>query len=129
MITRPLGSTGLRVSRLGFGLAAVGRPGYITLGRAVDLPGTRSEDALYERSAALLDAALAAGVRYVDVARSYGRAEAFLARWLADRGVARTALTVGSKWGYAYTAEWQVTAAVHEQKELSVSRAAQQIEE
>ena len=33
----------------------------------------------------VLDAAYAAGVRYVDVARSYGRAEEFLAGWLAAR--------------------------------------------
>ena len=34
----------------------------------------------------MLDAAYAAGVRYVDAARSYGRAEEFLAGWLAERG-------------------------------------------
>ena len=59
----------------------------------------------------MLDAARAAGVRYVDVARSYGRAEEFLARWLAERGVPRDAVTVGSKWGYRYTAGWTVDAA------------------
>ena len=32
------------------------------------------------------DAAYAAGVRYVDAARSYGLAEEFLAGWLAERG-------------------------------------------
>src|SRR5204863_2354521 len=56
----------------------------------------------------------------VDVARSYGRAEEFLARWL--RAVPRDALAVGSKWGYRYTAGWRVDAPVHEQKELSVTR-------
>src|SRR6058998_1614208 len=33
----PLGQTQLVVSRIGLGLAAVARPGYITLGRARDL--------------------------------------------------------------------------------------------
>ena len=56
------------------------------------------------------------------MARSYGRAEEFLARWLRGRDVARSAATVGSKWGYRYTAEWRVDAAVHEQKELSLAR-------
>jgi aryl-alcohol dehydrogenase-like predicted oxidoreductase len=119
---RRLGQRGLLVSRLGLGLAAVGRPAYINLGRAADLPGERSPEALYQRTAALLDAARDAGIRYVDTARSYGRAEEFLARWLVERGVPPEAMTVGSKWGYRYTAGWTLDAAVHEQKELSRAR-------
>ncbi len=122
LATRPLGSTGLVVSRLGLGLAALGRPGYITLGRGRDLPAERTPDALYRRCADVLDAALAAGVRYVDAARSYGRAEEFLARWLTERGPGADAITVGSKWGYRYTADWRVDAVVHEEKELSQRR-------
>src|SRR5439155_13006401 len=123
-----LGATGIAVSRVGLGLAAVGRPGYINLGRSRDLP-ERTVEALYGRTAELLDAAFAAGIRYVDVARSYGRAEEFLTRWLADRRVAPHALTVGSKWGYRYTAGWTVDAAVHEQKELSLARFTAQLAE
>jgi aryl-alcohol dehydrogenase-like predicted oxidoreductase len=126
--TRPLGATGLVVSRLGLGLAAVGRPGYITLGRAHDLP-ERTPAALYARCAALLDAARAAGIRYLDVARSYGRAEEFLARWLGERGAPRDAVTIGSKWGYRYTAGWAVQADVHEEKELSRARFETQLAE
>jgi aryl-alcohol dehydrogenase-like predicted oxidoreductase len=69
---RELGRTGLMVSRIGLGLAAVGRPAYITLGRAMDLGADRSVEALQRRSHVLLDAAFTAGVRYVDAARSYG---------------------------------------------------------
>jgi aryl-alcohol dehydrogenase-like predicted oxidoreductase len=126
---RILGRRGLRVSRLGLGLAAVGRPGYITLGRARDLPSARTPEALYARIATLLDEARAAGVCYVDVARSYGRAEEFLARWLGERGVPRAALTVGSKWGYRYTAGWAIEAPVHEEKELSLARFTTQLAE
>ncbi len=126
---RTLGRSSLRVTRLGLGLAAVGRPAYINLGRARDLPAARTPDALFGRTAELLDAAYAAGIRYVDVARSYGRAEEFLTRWLADRRVAPHALTVGSKWGYRYTAGWTVDAAVHEQKELSLARFTAQLAE
>ena len=126
---RRLGTTGLIVSRLGVGLAAVGRPGYINLGRAHDMPQERTPEALYARTAAVLNAARAAGVRYVDVARSYGRAEEFLARWLAERGLPRDALTVASKWGYRYTAGWRVEAAVHEEKELSLARFTTQLSE
>ena len=35
METRPLGKTGLTVTRMGLGMAALGRPGYMTLGHAV----------------------------------------------------------------------------------------------
>lgn len=101
--------------RIGLGLAAVGRPGYLTLGRDQDLPD-RSVDGMRARTRELLDAALAAGVRYVDAARSYGRAEEFLAGWLADRPGAAD-LVVGSKWGYRYTADWRVDAEVHEVKD------------
>ena len=126
---RPLGRSGLVVSRLGLGLAAIGRPAYINLGRARDLPAARTPEALYRQTAGLLDAARAAGVRYLDVARSYGRAEEFLARWLAERGVPPRALTIGSKWGYRYTAGWTLDAAVHEQKELSLARFEAQLAE
>lgn len=110
------------MSRVGLGLAALGRPGYITLGRARDLGAARGPEDLYARCAGILDAARAAGIRYLDVARSYGRAEEFLARWITERGVAADEVTVGSKWGYRYTAGWQVDAPVHEEKELSVER-------
>jgi aryl-alcohol dehydrogenase-like predicted oxidoreductase len=124
-----LGTTGLGVTRLGIGLAAIGRPGYITLGRAHDLPVDRSPDALYARVADVLDAARDAGIRYVDVARSYGRAEEFLARWIAERAVARDTLTIGSKWGYRYTAGWRVDATVHEEKALTLARFTAQLGE
>lgn len=47
--------------------------------------------------------------RYFDAARSYGMAEEFLGSWLG--GLGREQLdraVVGSKWGYYYTADWQV---------------------
>ena len=126
---RTLGRSGLRVSRLGLGLAAVGRPGYITLGRDRDLPTVRTPQALADRTAELCDHAWRLGVRYFDAARSYGRAEEFLARWLTARAVAPDDVTVGSKWGYRYTAGWAVDAAVHEEKQLTLERFAQQLDE
>lgn len=113
------------VARIGLGLAAVGRPGYITLGRDRDLPADRTTAAMRSRAHELMDRAYAAGVRYFDAARSYGRAEEFLAGWLPghDRAVA------GSKWGYTYTADWQVTAAVHEVKDHTVAAFDRQIAE
>jgi aryl-alcohol dehydrogenase-like predicted oxidoreductase len=118
---RPLGDTGLLVSPLGLGLAAVGRPGYINLGRDTDLGNERSTQALEALAFELLDEAWALGVRYVDVARSYGHAEAFLGRWLAARDHAEGDLVIGSKWGYTYTAAWRVDAQTHEVKEHSLT--------
>ena len=104
--------------RIGLGLAALGRPGYINLGHGEDMPGRRDEEAMRAHCHAMLDRAWARGVRYVDAARSYGRAEAFLGDWLADREAGQRPV-VGSKWGYTYTAGWQVDAEVHEVKEHS----------
>jgi aryl-alcohol dehydrogenase-like predicted oxidoreductase len=127
--SRTLGSTGVTVTRLGLGLAAVGRPAYINVGRAEDLGRERSVDAMRARSDAVLDAAWSAGIRYLDAARSYGRAEEFLAGWLGGRGIARDAVVVGSKWGYTYVAGWAVGARVNEIKDHSVATLRRQVAE
>lgn len=117
MHLRTLGSTSLTVSRLGLGMAALGRPGYINLGHGADLAHHYDVAAMEQHTHAVLDAAWAGGVCYFDTARSYGRAEAFLGSWLHTRQIAPEAVTIGSKWGYTYTADWQVQAAKHEVKE------------
>ena len=115
-----LGTTSLDVSRIGLGLAALGRPGYITVGHAGDLGGHTDVAAMEAHAHQVLDAAYAGGVRYFDAARSYGRAEEFLGSWLAARELGAPEVTVGSKWGYTYTANWRVDADVQEVKDLSV---------
>ena len=127
--TTKLGRVGLPVSPIGLGLAALGRPAYINLGHAEDLGPDRSVGALRQLTYAVLDAAYAAGVHYFDVARSYGRAEEFLASWLAERGIGPGEVTVGSKWGYEYTGGWRVDAEKHEVKDLSVSVLRRQLDE
>ena len=118
---RTLGSTGLAVTPIGLGLAALGRPGYINLGHAGDLDRTYDVAAMEVRAHRVLDAAYDGGVRYFDAARSYGRAEPFLGSWLAARDLAADDVTVGSKWGYTYTAGWRVDADVHEVKEHTLA--------
>jgi len=120
MQTHLFGQTGLSVTPIGLGLAALGRPGYINLGHADDLGRRYDPAAMQTHAHTVLDAAFAAGVRYFDAARSYGRAEEFLGSWLASRQIPPGAVTVGSKWGYVYTAGWQVDAPVHEVKEHSL---------
>jgi aryl-alcohol dehydrogenase-like predicted oxidoreductase len=108
------------VSALGVGLAALGRPAYITEGRDVDFGDRRDIATMERRCHEMLDAAWAAGIRYVDVARSYGRAEEFLATWLRARNLEPGSLTIASKWGYRYVGGWQLSAPVHEVKDHSV---------
>jgi aryl-alcohol dehydrogenase-like predicted oxidoreductase len=115
-------------TRIGLGLAAVGRPGYINLGRDTDLPAERTVDAMRERAHQVLDAAYAQGVRYFDAARSYGRSEEFLAAWLRGRPEVRD-VVIGSKWGYTYTADWRTDADVHEVKDHSAATYDRQIAE
>jgi aryl-alcohol dehydrogenase-like predicted oxidoreductase len=117
------------VTAIGLGLAALGRPGYLTVGHGADLGPDRSVEALERRAHAVLDAAYDGGVRYFDAARSYGRAEAFLASWLEQRGLRPREVTVGSKWGYAYTANWQVDAHPPEVKDLSAEQLRRQLAE
>jgi aryl-alcohol dehydrogenase-like predicted oxidoreductase len=124
-----LGSSGLRVTRIGLGLAALGRPAYITLGREDDLGGDRSRDAMERRCHEMLDEAYGAGIRYLDAARSYGRAEEFLASWLRARDLPPDAVTVGSKWGYSYVGGWRMDSPQHETKDLSRDTLRRQIAE
>jgi aryl-alcohol dehydrogenase-like predicted oxidoreductase len=127
--TRRLGSTELTVSRIGLGLAALGRPAYINLGRQRDFGFDRSVGELERRCHEMLDAAYAAGIRYVDAARSYGMAENFLGTWLNTHKPPSDAIIVGSKWGYTYVGSWQVGATVHEVKDLSIDTLRRQIVE
>jgi aryl-alcohol dehydrogenase-like predicted oxidoreductase len=127
-----LGKSGITASEIGLGLAAIGRPGYITLGRDRDLGDDRSVESMRNKALDLLDAAYVGGVRYFDAARSYGRAEEFLAAWL-DRNLHSGRwcgdITIGSKWGYRYTADWQIGAEVNEVKDHSLEHLRRQLAE
>lgn len=129
MEQRQLGQTKISVTPIGLGLAALGRPGYINLGHAQDLQHEYAVSVMEQHAHDVLDAAWAAGIRYFDAARSYGRAEAFLASWLHSRRIDKEHVTVGSKWGYTYTAGWQVQAEKHEVKEHSLPVLQRQIRE
>ena len=113
--------------RLGLGLAALGRPGYITLNRGADL-ADRSVEAMRARAEEVLDAAYAGGVRWFDCARSYGLSEDFVGKWLEKRGHGSDAVAVSSKWGYRYTAGWRVDTGgePHEVKDHSAAHLRQQ---
>ena len=115
--------------RLGLGMASLGRPAYINVGHAADFAGAETREAMRARAFAVLDAAYAHGIRYVDAARSYGDAERFVRGWLDARGLRPYEVTVGSKWGYEYVGGWQVSAKEHERKEHSRAMLDRQLEE
>ena len=107
--------------RLALGTAALGRPAYMTLGHASDLPEGRSPEAMEEHAHAIFDAAYARGIRAIDTARSYGRGEKFVRSWLEARGIAPGAVRISSKWGYRYIGDWKLEAEKHEVKDHSLA--------
>src|SRR5919201_1638152 len=89
---RRLGSTGLRLSRLGLGCGNFGG-----VGSAPAFFGMGESEA---QACALMDRAFDAGINFFDTANAYGggRSEAFIGRWLARKGSAvRQQLLVSSK--------------------------------
>jgi len=114
---------------LGLGLAALGRPGYVTLNHSTDLGGRYDPSAMESHAHDVLDAAFAAGIRYIDAARSYGRAEDFVASWLRERGIPPGEIVIASKWGYTYTAGWSTRATQHEIKDHSLAAFERQLAE
>ena len=126
---RPLGKTGLTASRIGIGLAALGRPAYINMGHEVDLAGHRDVAGLSLHTHHILDQALSEGISYFDAARSYGKAEEFLAAWIDGQEGTVHDIVVGSKWGYEYVADWSTDADVHEVKDHSLEALDRQVHE
>jgi aryl-alcohol dehydrogenase-like predicted oxidoreductase len=113
--------------RIGLGLAALGRPGYMNLGHGRDIGPDRSVGGMRAHAHAVLDAAYEGGVRVFDAARSYGRAEDFLGEWLRSR--LPDGVTVSSKWGYVYTAGWRILADPPETKHHDLDTLRRQLEE
>lgn len=109
------------------GTAVLGRPAYINTGSAGVLPADRSVESFRDNTFRVLDAAVAAGVDWIDTARSYGRAEEFVGQWWRRRAAAdpdwpAQAPTISSKWGYAYVGDWRLDAPVHEVKDHSLAQ-------
>src|SRR5215510_12194741 len=114
-------------ARIGLGLASLGRPGYLNIGHGTELGADKSVGALRERSFEVLDFAYEQGIRDFDTARSYGRGEEFLGEWLRSRRP--DDVTVSSKWGYVYTAGWDVAADPPEVKHHDVETFKRQFSE
>ena len=112
-------------NNIGLGTAAIGRPLYINLNQ---VRGTEkfSLSSFKQSGLQLLNAAYASGVRHFDTAPGYGLAEQLLIEWLAVQND-RT-ITVSTKWGYTYVANFDPHATEHEVKEHSLTKLNEQWE-
>ena len=111
-------------NKIGLGLAALGRPGYINIGHDNDLGSDKSKASMRDYCHQVLDFAYSNGIRYFDTARVYGDAEEFLSSWIRKQSQFNG--FVGSKWGYEYLANWEVNADKHERKDHSAAFLKQQ---
>jgi aryl-alcohol dehydrogenase-like predicted oxidoreductase len=127
--------------RLGLGMAALGRPGYINLDRdAVFGSGERTVEDMQHQANSVLDqlflvssSGSGSNKPWLDCARSYGLSEKFVGEYLRDKKIDPAAVYVSSKWGYTYVADWQVAladaSAKHEVKDHSTENFLKQLQE
>lgn len=112
-------------TKIGLGLAALGRPEYINIRDNASID--KSEIAFKQNTLSVLDEAYNLGIRYFDTAPSYGKGEAFLQEWNDSRKY--NDLVLGTKWGYTYMANWELGfTGKHEVKEHSLDKLLEQWE-
>lgn len=113
----------LKGTKIGLGMAALGRPEYINIRRHPDPDKSKTA---YKKSAfKVLDLAYEMGVRHFDTAASYGIGEQFLLEW--NEIHAYKDVEFSTKWGYSYVADWEIGyRGKHEVKEHSLSKLKEQ---
>lgn len=91
--------------RLGLGMAALGRPGYINLNRSAILGTERDVDIMQKQANAVMDTlfSLSPSVPWLDCARSYGLSEKLVGEYLKNNNIKPSDVYVSSKWGYSKT--------------------------
>jgi aryl-alcohol dehydrogenase-like predicted oxidoreductase len=89
--------------RLGLGMAALGRPGYITLDRnAIFGSDARSLEKMQTQANLVLDSLFESmEIPWIDNARSYGLSEKFTGEYLKKHNISPEKVYVSSKWGYS----------------------------
>ena len=113
------------MTKLGLGLAALGRPEYINIRDTNEID--KSEEAFKNNAFEMLDTAYELGIRYFDTAPSYGKGELFLKEWQDNQK--HTDSVLATKWGYTYVANWELGYnGSHEIKEHSLEKLIEQWE-
>lgn len=97
--------------RLGLGMAALGRPGYITLDRNSILGEERPVDVMQTQADQVMDKLFELSssnnnennnmLPWLDCARSYGLSEKFVGEYLRKKNIPKDSVYVSSKWGYS----------------------------
>lgn len=106
-------------TKIGLGLAALGRPEYINI--RTDNAINKSIEAFKQNTFNVLDYAYQKGIRYFDTAPSYGKGESFLQEWNNSKNY--NDIILGTKWGYTYVANWELGyEGKHEIKEHSLDK-------
>lgn len=114
-----------KTTQIGLGLAALGRPEYINIRDNYDIDKSISE--FKKNTFDVLDNAYKSGIRYFDIAPSYGKGEQFLLEWHQEKKYHD--VYFGTKWGYTYVADWQLNYnGKHEIKEHSLEKLIEQWE-
>lgn len=103
---------------IGLGTAAIGRPQYININQEDKAPFSLST--FKQNGIAMLDYAYDSGIRYFDTAPGYGLAEQLLIDWVTKKN--DPDITVATKWGYTYVADFDPNAKAHEVKEHSLKK-------
>lgn len=106
----------MQLKNLGLGTAALGRPQYINV-RDEDT-ASQNIKLFKQKSLTVLENAYQKGIRYFDTAPGYGMAEELLLEWVKTKNDAT--ITIASKWGYTYVADFNPNAKIHEVKEHSL---------
>ena len=104
---------------IGIGTATIGRPHYINIKTKVsDEPFNKQNFILKGKS--MLTEAYNQGIRHFDTAPGYGIAESILLEWISE--FQPEGITISTKWGYTYVANFNRNAKVHEIKEHSLGK-------
>lgn len=113
----------MSATKLGLGLAALGRPEYINIRDNYNID--KSLESFEQNAYEMLDFAYENGIRYFDTAPSYGKGEFFLKNW--NNKHLHKDITLSTKWGYTYVANWQLGyTGKHEVKEHSIEKLTEQ---
>lgn len=126
--------TSASLPRMGLGMAALGRPGYINLDRAAIFgDADRTVEKMQTQANKVMDALFQAnGKPWLDCARSYGLSEQFVGEYLRSKDISPSDVHVSSKWGYTYVADFKVSldpGAKHEVKDHSTKNFLKQVKE
>ena len=110
---------------IGVGTATIGRPHYINIKTKTSKESFNKENFILKGKSMLTEAYIQ-GIRHFDTAPGYGIAEAILLEWISE--FQPKDITISTKWGYTYVANFDRNAKVHEIKEHSLGKLNEQWE-